>query len=211
MLRPGVRENEVQGEAARILHRLGAQWVHNVQVTTGSRTNPHPHLSSDRLLQPGDLFFADVVTVWNGYQTCIYRTLCVGKPTQRQKDVYKSAYDMLMAGLGQIKAGNTTADVARAWPGPEHWGFKTESEAFGLAFGHGVGVGLWERPIIHRLFSLDNPIELREGMVLALETYDGRGEDGARIEVEVIVTADGYELISKFPIDELIACGGTYS
>jgi len=210
MLRPGVRENDVQGEAARILHSLGAQWVLNVQVTSGSRTHPHPHLSSDRLLQPGDLFFADIVTVWNGYHTCYYRTLCVGKPTQRQKDVYQRTYEMMRAGMAAIRPGNTTADIVSAWPTAEHWGFRSESEAFGLAFGHGVGVSLWERPILSRLYCLDHPTELKEGMVLAVETYDGEGGDGARIEEEVVVTADGYELITKFPCDELIGCGMKY-
>ena len=44
-------------------------------------------------------------------------------------------------------------------------------------------------------------------MVLAVETYDGEGSDGARIEEEIVVTNSGYELITKFPCDELIACG----
>ncbi len=107
-------------------------------------------------------------------------------------------------------AGATTADIVQQWPAADYWGFKTESEAFGLAFGHGLGVGLWERPIVSRLYSLDNPVELKEGMVIALETYDGEGNDGARIEDEVIVTVDGCEVITKFPCDELIECGGKY-
>ena len=77
-------------------------------------------------------------------------------------------------------------------------------EAFGLQFGHGVGVGLHERPIISRLNSLNEPIEIVEGMVFALETYapatDGRS--AARIEEEVVVTADGPQIITLFPCDE---------
>ena len=210
MLRPGVRENEIQAEAARILHTLGAQWVPNVQVTTGSRTHPHPHLSSDRLLQPGDIFFADIVTLWNGYHTCYYRTLCVGQPTPQQYDVYKRTYEMIRTGMEIIRPGATTADIVQLWPTAERWGLKDESQVFGLAFGHGLGVGLWERPMISRLYSLEHPVELKEGMVLAIETYDGEGGDGARIEEEVVVTADGFELITKFPCEELIACGGKY-
>jgi len=210
MLRPGIRENEIQAEAARILHNLGAQWVPNVQVTTGSRTHPHPHLSSDRLLQPGDIFFADIVTLWNGYHTCYYRTLCVGQPTARQSEVYRRTYEMIRAGIEVIRPGATTADIVQQWPSAERWGFEHESQAFGLAFGHGLGVGLWERPMISRLYSLENPVELKEGMVLAIETYDGEGGDGARIEEEVVVTAGGSELITKFPCEELISCGGKY-
>ena len=210
MMRPGVRENDIQAEAAHELHRLGAQWVMNVQVTSGSRTHPHPHLSSDRLLQPGDLVFMDIVTLLNGYHTCYYRTLCCGKPTEKQKDIYRRTYEMLRAGIELVRPGATTADIVNAWPTADYWGFSSESEAFGLAFGHGVGVGLWERPIVSRLYSVEHPVELQTGMVIALETYAGEGRDGARIEEEVVVTPDGFEVITRFPADELIACGAYY-
>ena len=209
-IRPGVRENDIQAEAAHELHRLGCQWVLSIQVTSGPRTHPHPHLSSDRLLRPGDLVFLDIQSVFNGYQTCYYRTLCCGRPTEKQKDIYQQAYQWLMAGIEQIKPGNTTADIARVWPAAEELGFRTEAEAFGLAYAHGLGVGLWERPMVSRLFSLDHPVELQEGMVIAIECYAGRGRDGARIEEEVVVTSDGHEIITRFPCDELIACNATY-
>ena len=70
-------------------------------------------------------------------------------------------------------------------------------------------MGLWEKPIISRLFSLDNPFELKEGMVFAIETWcpseDGTGS--ARIEQEIVVTKDGHEIITKFPVDEITSCG----
>ena len=209
-LGPGVRENDLQAEASHILHILGAQWVINVQITSGPRTHPHPHLSSDRLLQPGDLVFADIVALLNGYHTCYYRTLCCGASTPRQRDVYRRTYEMLQRGLEKLRAGNTTADVCGAWPKAGYWGFRDESQAFGLAFGHGVGVGLWERPIIHRLYSMDHPVELKQGMVIAVETYDGEGLDGARIEEMVVVTDGDPEVITKFPCSELISCGCKY-
>ena len=209
-LRPGVRENDLQAEASHILHTLGAQWVINIQMTSGPRTHPHPHLSSDRVLQPGDLLFADIVTLFNGYHTCYYRTLCCGPSSPKQREMYKRTYEMLEKGVETLRPGNTTADICRAWPEAGYWGFQTESQAFGLAFGHGVGVGLWERPIIHRLYSMKHPMELKEGMVIAVETYDGEGIDGARIEQMVVVTGEGPEVISKFPCRELISCGCTY-
>ena len=210
LIRPGVRENDIQATASHILHTLGSQWVINVQVTSGTRTHPHPHLSSDRLLQPGDLVFLDIVTLLNGYHTCYYRTLCCGKSTQKQRDIYKRCYEMLLAGMAAIGPGATTADVANAWPAAQYWGFENESEAFGLAFGHGVGVGLWERPIVSRLYSLEHPVELKEGMVIAVETYCGEGTDGARIENELVVTSAGIDVITKFPCEELIECGAGY-
>jgi hypothetical protein len=66
--------------------------------------------------------------------------------------------------------------------------------------------------MISRLHSFDAPVEIEEGMVFALETYcpatDGRS--AARIEEEVLVTADGCEILTKFPADELLVTGRTY-
>lgn len=205
-LRPGVKENELQAVAAAELHRTGSQWIHNIQMTSGTRAHPHPHLSSDRLIQPGDMVFADICTLFNGYHTCYYRTICCGKPTEQAKKVYASAYQMLMTGIEKCLVGNTTADIVNAWPDHTHWGFKHAGESFGLAFAHGVGVCLWERPMIERKFSLEHPVELKEGMVIAIETYDGEGHVGARIEDMIVITKDGPQIISKFPKEELLAC-----
>ena len=207
---PGAKETDIQAAACEIMHRLGAQWVPNVQVTSGNRTHPHPHLSSDRLIQPGDLVFVDIVLLFNGYHTCYYRCFCCGKPTEKQKDIYKRCYEMQVAGLQGVRPGATTKDIANVWPTANHWGFQSEEEAFGLAFGHGIGVGLWEFPIISRLYSMDHPVEIEPGMVFALETYEGEGYHGARIEDEVVVTEEGCEIITKFPASELIGCGMTY-
>ena len=209
-IEPGAKETDIQAAASEIMHRLGAQWVHNVQVTSGNRTHPHPHLSSDRLLQPGDLVFVDIVLLLNGYHTCYYRCFCCGKPSQKQKDIYQRCWEMQQAGIEQVRPGATTKDIASAWPAADHWGFKSEEEAFGLAFGHGIGVGLWEFPIISRLYSLDHPVEIEPGMVFAVETYEGEGYDGARIEDEIVIKTDGVEIITKFPSEELIGCGMSY-
>ncbi|EBM0725430.1 aminopeptidase P family protein, partial [Salmonella enterica subsp. enterica serovar Senftenberg] len=80
-----------------------------------------------------------------------------------------------------------------------------ELAAFGLQFGHGLGLGLHERPIISRLNSMTEPIELQAGMVFALETYCPAtdGTSAARIEEEVVVTADGPQVMTLFPAQEL--------
>ena len=110
------------------------------------------------------------------------------------------------AALDLVKPGTTTDQIAVVWPKAEEFGFEDEMDAFGLQFGHGVGVGLHERPIISRLNSFDDPIELKEGMLFALETYcpasDGRS--AARIEEEVVVTAEGPRVITLFPCEELM-------
>ncbi len=207
---PGVKENDLQAVASHEMHRLGAQWVHNVQVTTGNRTNPHPHLSSDRLIQPGDMIFMDIVCMLNGYHTCVYRCFCCGKPSQKQKDIHARCLEYQLGGIEATKPGVTTADIATVWPDHKKMGAKDEHEIFGLQYGHGIGVGLWEFPIISRAYSIDHPVEIEPGMCFALETYAGNGYDGVRLEDEVIVTETGIEVITKFPTDELIGCGMNY-
>ena len=104
-----------------------------------------------------------------------------------------------------MRPGVTTDQVARVWPQAQEFGFDSEMECFGLQFGHGVGLFLHERPIISRLNSLDNPMEIKEGMVIALETYcpAGDGYSAARIEEEVVVTGNGPQIITRFPSQEL--------
>src|SRR5918996_463945 len=83
--------------------------------------------------------------------------------------------------------------------------FDSEMAAFGLNFCHGIGLGLHERPIISRLNSFDDPMELEAGMMFAVETYcpASDGVFAARIEEEVIVTPAGAQIITLFPADEL--------
>jgi Xaa-Pro aminopeptidase len=106
----------------------------------------------------------------------------------------------------------TTDRIAEVWPTAKELGFADEETCFGLQFGHGIGVGLYEPPMISRVHSLDHPVEIEEGMVFALETYcaatDGRS--AARIEEEVVVTATGCDVITRFPADELLVAGRTY-
>jgi Xaa-Pro aminopeptidase len=211
-IRPGIKENDLQAVASAEMHRLGAQWIHNVQVTSGNRTNPHPHLSSDRMIQPGDVIFMDVVCLFNGYHTCVYRCFTCGEPSQQQKDCHSRCLEIQTGGIEAVKPGATTADIVTRWPDYRQMGALNEHEIFGLQYGHGIGVGLWEFPIISRAYSIEHPVVIEPGMVFALETYAGSedGHDGVRLEDEVVVTDTGIEIITKFPTDRIIGCGMNY-
>jgi Xaa-Pro aminopeptidase len=204
-LKPGVRENELVAEVTELLFRMGSEHVDNINAVSGERCSPHPHVFSDRLIRPGDQAFFDIIHTFVGYKTCYYRTFNVGRANDAQRDAYKQAREWIDASIELMKPGVTTDQVAKVWPKAEDFGFSSEMECFGLQFGHSVGLFLHERPIISRLNSLDHPVELKEGMVIALETYCPAkdGISAARIEEEVVVTADGPQVITKFPSDEL--------
>ena len=212
LLRPGIREHEIVGEAQRLLFELGSEQVEAINAVSGDRCNPHPHVFSDRLLRPGDQAFFDIIHSFMGYRTCYYRTFCVGGATQSQLDAYKQCREWLDAAIDLVRPGVTTDTIAAVWPAAEELGFASEEACFGLQFGHGLGVGLYEAPMISRLHSFDAPAEIEEGMVFALETYCPASDrrSAARIEEEVLVTADGPEILTRFPGDELLVAGRQY-
>ena len=204
-LKPGIRENELVALATKKLYDLGSDDVEAINAVSGERCSPHPHVFSDRLIRPGDQAYFDIIQSFVGYRTCYYRTFAVGRATESQRDAYKKAREWIDAAIDLMRPGITTDRVASVWPKAEEFGFDSEMECFGLQFGHGVGLGLHERPIISRLNSLDHPVELQVGMVIALETYcpASDGISAARIEEEVVITADGPQVITHFPSDEL--------
>ena len=204
-LKPGIRESQLVANVTKLLFDMGSEHVDNINAVSGERCSPHPHVFSDRLIRPGDQAFFDIIHTFVGYKTCYYRTFVVGRASDAQRDAYKRAREWIDASIELMRPGVTTDEVASVWPRAEEFGFSSEMEAFGLQFGHSVGLFLHERPIISRLNSLDHPVEIKEGMVIALETYCPAkdGYSAARIEEEVVVTADGPEVITRFPSQEL--------
>jgi Xaa-Pro aminopeptidase len=243
---------------------MGSERVECVNSVSGPRGRPHSHTFSDRIIQPGDMVFLDIMHSYNGYRTCYYRTFICGEPNKHQIDAYETASKWISASIDMIRPGVTPDQVAQVWPDAQEFGYRDEAEAFLLQYGHGVGLSLWERPIfskrftgqntplkegmvfaletwkkaeefgfpdetsafglqfghglglalherpiISRVISLDHPTEIKEGMVFALETYCPAtdGYSAARIEEEVVVTKDGCQIITNFPSDRLISCG----
>ena len=200
-----MRESELVAEVTQFLFDLGSEHVDNINAVSGERCSPHPHVFSDRIIRPGDQAFFDIIHTFVGYKTCYYRTFVVGSATDAQRDAYKKAREWIDASIELMRPGIGTDQVAKR-----------------VAQGRGVrvlerdgvlrppvrpqrGLFLHERPIISRLNSLEHPVELKEGMVIALETYCPAkdGYSAARIEEEVVITADGPQVITKFPSQEL--------
>jgi len=208
-MRPGMRENECVGLVSKVLYDLGSEHVEGVNAISGERCCPHPHVYTDRVLRPGDPAYFDVLHSHLGYRTCYYRTFAISSASRGLVDAYKRCRYYLDAAIDVIRPGVTTADVASLWPRAQEFGFPDEEAAFALQFGHGVGLSIWEKPIISRLVSLEHPEEIQEGMVLALETFwpASDGWQAARIEEQLVVTKDGAEVITRFPAEELMIAG----
>ena len=204
-LKPGIRESQIVALANHDLYEKGSDCVEAINAISGERCSPHPHNFTDRLIRPGDQAFFDIIQSYMGYRTCYYRTFNVGRATDAQRDAYKRAREWIDTAIQMIKPGVRSDQVADCWPTAEEIGFSDEMEAFGLEFGHGLGLGLHERPIISRLNSFEDPMEIKAGMVFALETYcpASDGFSAARIEEEIVVTDKGCKVITLYPAETL--------
>ena len=209
-MKPGMRENECVALVNRVLYELGSEHVEGVNAISGERCSPHPHVFTDRMLRPGDPAYFDILHAYNGYRTCYYRTFAVGSASRAQVDAYERCRDVLDRAISMIRPGVSTADVVAEFPEANEFGFADEEAAFALQYGHGVGLSIWEKPIFSRLVSFDHPEVIEQGMVFALETFwpAADGWSAARIEEQLVVTADGCEVITRFPAEELMVAGG---
>jgi Xaa-Pro aminopeptidase len=211
-LRPGVRENDLVALVNKYLYENGSDEVEAVNSISGERCSPHPHVFSDRFIRPGDTAYFDIIHAFNGYHTCYYRTINVGGSNAKQREAYSRAREFMDNAIAEIRPGATSADVVRHFPAAQEFGFSSEEEAFGLQYCHGIGLSNWEKPLMSRFHSFEHPIQLVEGMVFAIETYwpTPDGSAAARIEEEVVVTADGCQLLTRFPADKLYVAGVQY-
>ena len=204
-LKPGVMESQIVALAAGRLYEMGSDCVEGINAISGERCSPHPHNFTDRLIRPGDQAFFDIIQSFIGYRTCYYRTFAVGRATASQRTAYRKAREWMDRTIELLKPGMASDDVAHALPTADEIGFSSEIEAFGLNFCHGLGLGLHERPLISRVTSFREPLELKVGMVFAVETYCPAtdGISAARIEEEVVLTPDGAKIITLFPAEDL--------
>ncbi|HKL28181.1 MAG TPA: M24 family metallopeptidase [Natrialbaceae archaeon] len=206
---PGRRESEVWGDAVRELWRHGAT-VQGGYLTSGPNTWPkHQANTTDRAIRPGDLVYADFYNVgYLGYRSCYYRTFSVGEPTDAQREAYETAVDNLYRVLDRIEPGVTTDEIAAAFPdmdgehadwygAEEHWEMTTNHWA------HGLGLQLYEVPLIWRGLSPEHPIEIEEGMTMAVETQEPADRQGVRVEEMVVVRENGVEVLSQWPVEEI--------
>jgi Xaa-Pro aminopeptidase len=206
---PGKRESEVWGDAVRELWRLGAM-VQGGYLTSGPNTWPkHQANTTDRIIRPNDLVYADFYNIgFMGYRSCYYRTFSMGQPTRAQTDAYQKARDDLYDVLERIEPGATTDDICEGFPDEdgEHMDWYDADEFWQMTtnhWAHGLGLQLYEVPLIWRGLSPDHPIEIEEGMTMAVETMQPADRQGVRVEEMVVVREDGVEILSQWPVEEI--------
>lgn len=206
--RVGVRECEVAGDAMQTLYYLGGEMAHVITpfVASGEHMSPPHRIVTDKIIRNRDLCFIDIGAMWNGYFADIGRTTMVGKPSDRQKQVYTAVFEGLQAGIDAFRPGNTTEHVASAVRrAVARHGL--EEHLFSLFIGHGIGVGSNEPPYIGETLPGATAPEFVPNMLFALEPLvwvEDSGGVGVRIEDMILVTDAGPRVLSRVEYDETL-------
>lgn len=209
-LRPGVPEYMMTALGIKRQYFHDTDEVVPPAIISGKRTNPMHCDYTDQLIMAGETVAVHMDAVcFNGYKTSLGRTFVIGKATQEQKDAYAVALKLMKDAMAAIRDGASTNDIIAAWPdSPSFWGYDNWDECRRFAHGNGIGLIFEEGPFFSCADRDREGQTLREGMVLALETWYGpRGADfGASIKETVLVTKEGCKPITCYPVDQIIEC-----
>ena len=107
--------------------------------------------------------------------------------------------------IDMIKPGVTTADCAQYWMPAKEKGFPEERYMWCDDLAHGLGLWLYEYPIINRLWSLEHPMVIEKGMTMAIECMESDPAIGRmKVEEMIAVTDTGVEIFTRMPINEIM-------
>ncbi len=219
LVEPGQTTGDLDAHAERRIREMGAtpsfMGYHGVPASICASINNevvHGIPSNKRVIHAGDLLKVDTGAYFDGYHgdSCI--TVCVGDVSEDARKLSRVAQESLMAGLSQIRAGNTLLDIAGAVE--DH----VKANQFSVVedyTGHGVGRNLHEEPSVFNFRTNDLPnVKLRPGMTLAVEPILNAGSNACRTlkdrwtvvtkdgslsaqwEHTIVVTSDGCEILT---------------
>jgi len=187
-----IREGEAEGVA----------FPFNVSAGENTALNHYNPVTGRRTLRSGNLLLFDFGACVNGYRSDITRTFSVGKATEEGKKIYKAVLEANLAAIAQAKAGRTGVEIDRV--ARDSIASAGHVDHFGHGLGHGIGLEVHEAPFL----SPRSKDTLESGMTVTIEPgiyIPGFG--GVRIEDDVVITAEGCEVITAFPKDRLIEVG----
>lgn len=199
-VKPGVTETMIAAEAEYAMRRNGAEEFFRTYVASGPRSSIAHGIVSHRKLRKGDLVMIDVHPTVNGYHADICRTVCVGKPSEKQRKAFDVYLRAQMAAVQAAGPGMTMTKLEN----PMHETFEKEGyeDYFIGPPIHGVGLEFEEPPLPtgHAFFHGEEPKdELKPGMVISIGNCGlYLGEFGVRIEDTVAITEKGHEELTNY-------------
>ncbi len=198
-VKPGVSEIDIAAEAEYEMRKKGAEEFYRTYVASGPRSSIAHGLVSKRKVRNGDLVMIDLHPTLDGYHADICRTVCAGKPSEKQKKAYDVYLRAQRAAVNAAGPATTMTNVENLM----HEIFEKEGyeEYFVGPPIHGVGLEFEEPPLPagHAFFHGEEPKdELKPGMVIAIGNCGlYLGDFGVRVEDTIAITEKGHEELTK--------------
>lgn len=191
-IQPGRTELEVSNELEFFMRKAGATSSSFDTIVASGVRSAMPHgVASTKVIEKGDMVTLDFGAYYNGYISDITRTLAVGEPPEKLKEIYQIVLDAQLKGVEQIRSGLTGKEadaICRDYIAANGYG-----DGFGHSTGHGIGLEVHEGPAL----SSKSDIILEPGMVVTCEPgiyVPGLG--GVRIEDDLLITEGGNEVLT---------------
>ncbi|ARF12748.1 Xaa-Pro dipeptidase [Sporosarcina ureae] len=200
VIQAGKTELEIANELEFFMRKQGAtSSSFDIIVASGER-GALPHgVASDKVIETGDLVTMDYGALYNGYISDITRTVAIGEPSAKLREIYEVTLRAQELGVEQIKPGMTGIEadaITRDYIKSKGYG-----EAFGHSTGHGIGMEVHEAPAL----SFRSKTVLEPNMAVTVEPgiyLPGIG--GVRIEDDILITETGNERLTKSTKELLI-------
>jgi Xaa-Pro aminopeptidase len=163
-------------------------------VASGVRSSMPHGVASDKRIKESEFLTLDFGCVYNGYCSDMTRTLVIGEPTEEMINIYNTVKEAQQLALVEIAPGIKCSEVDKI--ARDYITSKGYGKYFGHGLGHGVGCEIHEAPRL----SPKSEATLQSGMVVTDEPGVYVPEfGGVRIEDLILVTEDGYKVLSKSP------------
>ncbi|WP_042698698.1 Xaa-Pro dipeptidase PepQ [Thermococcus sp. PK] len=189
----GKREREIAAKVEYAMKMEGAEKPAFDTIIASGYRSALPHgVASDKRIERGDLVVMDLGALYRHYNSDITRTIVVGTPNEKQKEIYEIVLEAQKKAVEEAKPGMTAKEldsVARKII--EEYGY---GDKFIHSLGHGIGLQVHEWP---RVSQLDETV-LKEGMVVTIEPgiYIPKF-GGVRIEDTIVITKNGAKRLTK--------------
>ncbi len=195
LIRQGITEREIALELEFSLKRLGGEENSFDFIVASGQRGALPHgVGSHKTVESGELVTIDFGTRVNGYHSDETVTLAVGEVDGKLRQIFDIVLEAHDSALARVAPGMAVCDldeIARNYIASKGYG-----EYFGHSLGHGVGLDVHEYPAV----SSRSTVVLTEGMVITIEPGIYLPDvGGVRIEDTVVVTADGFEVLTSIP------------
>lgn len=199
-IKPGMSEIQVATELDFHMRSLGASGLSFETIVASGLRSAMPHgVASDKIIETGDMVTLDFGCYYNGYVSDMTRTIAVGDPGEKMKEIYQLVLDAQLKVLAAAKPGMSGVELDHVARG--YFEEKGHAEAFGHSTGHGIGLEIHEGPNVSRLaektFVPGNVITNEPGLY-----YPEIG--GVRIEDDLLITENGVEVLTHSPKELII-------